>query len=184
MSPQDELLAPYLEGGDGDYIGEPISQLEHARQAALLAKKAGASDAVVLGAFFHDIGHLCAESHVDRMDGLGVMEHERIGADFLRSRGLSGPPADLVALHVQAKRYLCHTRPVYAAGLSAASSRTLDFQGGPMDAAEARGFERHPLFSEVLRLRAWDEAAKVVDGEGMDIDSLRDMIRRYIEGRA
>ena len=183
MNPLDELLGPYRQWGDGDYIGESISQLEHASQTALLAQKAGASNAVILGAFFHDIGHLCAASDAVLMDGLGVMEHERIGADFLRSHGLAGPVADLVGLHVQAKRYLCHTRPKYAERLSVASKGTLVFQGGPMNENEARRFECHPLFFDILRLRAWDEAAKVVDGAGLDIESLRDMICRYLEER-
>ena len=46
--------------GDKGYIGEDITQLEHAMQAALLAEKENCSSDVVLAAFLHDIGHLIA----------------------------------------------------------------------------------------------------------------------------
>jgi 2-amino-1-hydroxyethylphosphonate dioxygenase (glycine-forming) len=42
--------------GQGDYIGEPISQLEHSLQAAHLAKKNNADDETVLAALLHDVG--------------------------------------------------------------------------------------------------------------------------------
>ena len=56
-----EIFALYEKHGDEDYIGEPVSQLEHMSQAAALAEEEGYDDEVVLAAFFHDIGHLCAE---------------------------------------------------------------------------------------------------------------------------
>ena len=42
--------------GHENYIGEEVTQLQHAQQAAQEAKKAGHSDHVILGAFLHDIG--------------------------------------------------------------------------------------------------------------------------------
>lgn len=56
----DEVFALYEIYGDEDYIGEPVSQLEHMSQAAALAVQEGYDDEVILAAFFHDIGHLCA----------------------------------------------------------------------------------------------------------------------------
>lgn len=129
MATLDALFEIYTAAGDQDYIGEPISQLEHMQQAAWLARRAGASDALVLGAFFHDLGHLAAPEDAPRMDALGVLEHERIGAELLRACGLGGAVAELVELHVQAKRYLCFARPTYEARLSEASRGTLEFQG-------------------------------------------------------
>jgi predicted HD phosphohydrolase len=118
------------------------------------------------------------------MDGLGVVDHERLGAELLRECGLGGKVADLVELHVQAKRYLCQARPAYAAKLSPASKGTLAFQGGPMTPDEARDFEAHPLFAEILRLRAWDEAAKVPDGQGLSVEELADMARNHKRGQS
>ncbi|XP_076824554.1 2-amino-1-hydroxyethylphosphonate dioxygenase (glycine-forming)-like isoform X2 [Clavelina lepadiformis] len=54
----DEIFVLYEKFGSTCYEGEAVTQVEHALQAAELAEKEGASIPVVLGAFFHDIGHL------------------------------------------------------------------------------------------------------------------------------
>lgn len=151
----------YRQHGHAEYIGEPVSQLEHACQAGQLALAASAEPAVVLAAFLHDIGHLCAEAGVQQMDGLGAMHHEQIGADYLRDQGLPERVAKLAESHVQAKRYLTFKQPDYYEALSEASKATLRWQGGPMQAAEAQAFEQDPDFETILQLRLWDEQAKV-----------------------
>ena len=55
----EEIFGLYDRYGGEDYIGEPVSQVEHMSQAAALAQNEGHDDEVVLAAFFHDIGHLC-----------------------------------------------------------------------------------------------------------------------------
>ena len=49
------------------------------------------------------------------------MNHEGIGADWLRTLGFPVVTCMLVRRHVDAKRYLCHIDGAYAAGLSEAS---------------------------------------------------------------
>ncbi|HEY9196248.1 MAG TPA: phosphohydrolase, partial [Mucilaginibacter sp.] len=67
-----EVFSLYEKFGDEDYIGEPVSQLEHMSQAAALAQAEGQDDEVILAAFFHDIGHLCADDEeIASMDGMG-----------------------------------------------------------------------------------------------------------------
>ena len=66
-----------------------------------------------------------------------------------------------MANHVNAKRYLTYKNPKYFAGLSDASRKTLEFQGGPMQAEEAGTFEQNPYFELIIQMRRWDEAAKV-----------------------
>jgi putative nucleotidyltransferase with HDIG domain len=144
------------------YVGEPVSQLEHALQAAHLAVRARADKDLVLAALFHDIGHLC-DSDAPTMGSVGVVDHERLGADYLRRVSFSARIADLVSLHVCAKRYLIATRPSYLRTLSEASLETLSYQGGPLDREACARFEADALSSDALRLRAWDEAAKVPD---------------------
>jgi putative nucleotidyltransferase with HDIG domain len=107
----DEVFALYDQYGSEDYIGEPVSQLEHMSQSAQLAMNEGFDDDVVLAAFFHDIGHICVMKHQENnMGGYGVKSHEKIGADFLRQRGFPEKIARLVENHVQAKRYLTPKR--------------------------------------------------------------------------
>ncbi len=155
----DEVFALYELHGDDDYIGEPVSQLEHMSQAAALAQSEGHDDEVILAAFFHDIGHLCASA--ESMDGMGNVDHEKLGADYLTDRGFSGRLANLVNGHVIAKRYLTYKHPEYFDKLSPASKVTLGFQGGVMSAAEAAAFEQHPDAELIIRMRYWDDEAKL-----------------------
>lgn len=155
------LFALYQKHGDEDYLGEPVSQLEHMRQAAGLAEAEGYDDEVVLAAFFHDLGHLCAHpDEVESMGGIGAVNHETLGADYLRHCGFSERVAMLVESHVQAKRYLTFKLPEYLRQLSPASRATLAVQGGVMTAAEAAAFEQHPDAAIIIRMRRWDDLAK------------------------
>ncbi|MGY2201670.1 phosphonate degradation HD-domain oxygenase [Pseudomonas gingeri] len=171
----DEVFGLYGRFGDADYIGEPVSQLEHMSQAAQLAMAEGFDDEVVLAAFFHDIGHICpaGEQPVGDMGGYGVVSHERLGADYLRRAGFSERLARLVEYHVQAKRYLTLTDPGYYERLSEASRRTLEYQGGVMSPEEARAFELDPLCGVSLRMRHWDEQAKQRHTPLIDLQLLR-----------
>ena len=54
----EEIRGLYREHGHVAYSGEPVTQLEHALQSALLAEEAGADEALVASAFLHDLGHL------------------------------------------------------------------------------------------------------------------------------
>ncbi|GGE62968.1 phosphonate degradation associated HDIG domain protein [Pedobacter psychrotolerans] len=177
LNPQlivDEVFALYEAHGNDDYIGEPVSQLEHMSQAANLALAEGYDDEVVLAAFFHDIGHLCAAgSTVESMDGMGNVNHEQIGADYLLARGFSARVAKLVKGHVIAKRYLTYKYPEYFDKLSPASRVTLGFQGGPMNAMEAAAFETDPDLDIIIRMRFWDDEAKLTEIPVNNINQLK-----------
>lgn len=152
----------FAQSGDDAYYGEPVTQLEHALQTAKLAEDMGADRDTVLAAFLHDVGHLLpAEAGIGYMDGYGTIDHERLGADFLRDQGFSEKTVQLIENHVNAKRYLVAKNPDYLARLSEASLQTLGYQGGPMTPDEVIRFEQHPYFNEILQLRYWDEQAKI-----------------------
>ena len=174
-----EVFGLYEQHGAADYIGEPVSQIEHMSQAAQLAMAEGFDDEVVLAAFFHDIGHICGQGE-ENMGGYGVVSHERLGADYLRRAGFSERLAKLVEYHVQAKRYLTFSQPDYYARLSEASRRTLGYQGGVMTADEARVFEQDPLCAVSLRLRHWDEQAKAMHVPLLDLEVLKAKARQVL----
>ncbi len=176
----DDLLALLARSKDEPYIGEAVSQLEHALQTADLAARAGAGEALVAAALLHDVGHLGAPPEAPRMSGLGVADHERIGAEILRAAGFEEDVCALVSAHVLAKRWLVLRRPAYRAKLSEASIGTLAHQGGPLSEEEAAAFERMPFFEVALRLRAWDEQAKVVAWSGPDLASYRPLLRHLL----
>jgi len=158
----DEVIGLYEKYGDEDYIGEPVSQIEHMCQCAQLAEKEEFDNEVILAALFHDIGHLCEHViEVKHMENVGIVDHEKIGADYLRQKGFSEKIARLVESHVAAKRYLTYKYPDYYEKLSDASKKTLEFQGGKMSGEEAADFESDPWFRLYITLRNWDEQAKL-----------------------
>lgn len=178
----DEVFSLYEKFGDADYIGEPVSQLEHMSQAADLAEAEGYDDEVVLAAFFHDIGHLCANAEeAGSMDGMGNVDHERLGADYLLERGFSERVANLVQGHVIAKRYLTYKYPEYYNRLSDASKATLEFQGGVMTADEAAEFELNQDAELIIRLRYWDDMAKETHVAVNNIDHLKAMALAHLQ---
>ncbi|RFZ92715.1 phosphohydrolase [Mucilaginibacter conchicola] len=177
----DKVFALYEQHGDEDYIGEPVSQLEHMAQAADLAKAEGYDDEVVLAAFFHDIGHLCAaEGEAESMDGMGNVDHEKLGHDYLLNLGFSKRLANLVQGHVIAKRYLTFKYPDYYEKLSPASRATLNFQGGVMTAEEAVEFEANPDKDLIIRFRHWDDEAKVEHVPVTSVNELKQMALKHL----
>jgi len=169
-----EIFDLYDKHGAAEYAGEKISQLEHMVQAAQLAMEGGFDDEVVLAAFLHDVGHLLPiHNETESMDGYGMMDHEKVGADYLRRLGFSERLCKLIASHVNAKRYLTWKYPEYYHQLSDASKKTLEFQGGRMEEAEAKAFEADPLFDLYIKMRRWDEAAKVENHPLLSINIFR-----------
>ncbi len=166
------LLSVLRASGDMGYIGEPISQLQHALQAAYHATLMGDSDELIIAALFHDIGHqLPGES----MDGWGTVQHEEIGADFLKKQGFSYTVCELVRSHIEAKRYLC-ADPIYYAKLSEGSKQSMRYQSGPMNEQEAEAFRQDPLFEQKLKLRHCDDKAKDPDGIVPDLDAYYQLV--------
>ena len=158
----DEIFSLYEVYGSADYIGEPVSQLEHMCQAAQLAEKEGYDEEMILAAFFHDIGHLLEyEMSMQQMDGYGVVDHEILAGDFLRAKGFSEKIARLAESHVPAKRYLTWKYPDYYNKLSDASRITLERQGGMMNETEAEIFEKDNLYHFFIRIRELDDKAKI-----------------------
>src|ERR1700730_17622118 len=124
MSTVDRIFELFERRGDEAYFGEPVSQSEHALQAASQAEKEGAPDSLVVAALLHDIGHLVhglSEGIADRgVDG----RPEAVGGAWL-SRHFGPEVAAPCRLHVAAKRYLCAVEPEYGRQLSPASVQSL-----------------------------------------------------------
>lgn len=155
-----DLIQLLTEHGDSQYGGEAVTQREHALQCALLAEQSGAKPTMVAAALVHDIGHLL-HNLPDNAPEAGVDDHhERLAAHWLSERF---PPSvvEPVRMHVDAKRFLCATDPIYFDQLSEPSRVSLRLQGGPMSAAEAREFLDRDYSRDAIHLRRWDDAAKV-----------------------
>ena len=158
-----DIETVYTRRGHEQYSGEPVTQLEHALQTAALAEAAGADDELVTACLLHDLGHLLHELGASpALRGVDDV-HQYAALPFLRGlfgeRVLGG-----IQLHVDAKRYLCASVPGYEAALSADSQRSLKLQGGVFDAAQSAAFIKRPGAADAVRLRQWDDLAKVEGG--------------------
>ena len=160
MTIADEIMNLLDGPGREAYLGEPVSQAEHALQAASLAERDGAPASLVISALLHDVGHLIAGVPEDLADRGIDARHEDAGSAWLAVH--FGPEVVSPArLHVSAKRYLCAVDPAYLGGLSDASRQSLTLQGGPMSRLEVAKFEDDPEHESAVRLRRWDDEAKV-----------------------
>lgn len=151
---------------------DEVTVREHALQAATHAAGNGAHPALVAAALMHDIGHLMEKGTVE--DGKDY-RHEDIAAGLLA--GLFGPDViEPIRLHVAAKRYLCATEPDYLTTLSRVSVRSLELQGGLFSESEADAFIAQPFAADAVRLRRWDDLAKVKNAPTMTFAGLATVI--------
>lgn len=150
MSSIEEILGLLADRASRLYLGEAVSQREHALQAAHLAVMDSASDALVTAALLHDIGCII---------GSDEASHETEGSDWLAH--FFGPEVtEPVRLHVEAKRYLCTVDSAYQQLLSSASILSLARQGGLLEPQEIYRFERNRFHNDAMTLRNWDDHAK------------------------
>ena len=156
MTDVQSIFAAFERAGDRLY-GEAVSQTEHALQCAALAAGEGAAEPLIAAALLHDFGHLLGEA---AEADAGDAQDEARGAAALA--GLFGPEVTApIALHVAAKRALCVLEPGYSQALSPASQDSLATQGGPFSAAAAARFADGPFAGDAMRLRRWDDQAKI-----------------------
>lgn len=160
VSVVEEIFTLFEKKGDAAYYGELVSQSEHGLQAAYLAEQEGAPDTLVVSALLHDIGHLLGDQPEDIAEQGIDTRHEDSGAAWL-ARYFGPEISEPMRLHVEAKRYLCAVEPDYLEGLSDASKLSLQLQGGPFAPEEVAAFESNPYFREAVRLRHWDDLAKI-----------------------
>ena len=162
----DAIRSLFSAYGNRMYTGEPVTQLEHALQSAALAEAAGAPPTLITASLLHDLGHMLNDQgETPTLRGIDD-RHEYVAIPRLRALF----PASVLApirLHVDAKRYLCargddtHSGPAYLEALSADSVRSLQLQGGAFSLAQADAFIEQPFAADAVRLRCWDDLAKV-----------------------
>jgi phosphonate degradation associated HDIG domain protein len=163
------------------FYSEMVSQTSHAVQCAQLAEQENASSALVLAALLHDVGHLM---DLEDLDGKEVHDfdtaHEATGSRALAS---VFPPAVTapIAMHVDAKRWLCAKEEGYSETLSEASIASLALQGGPMSDTEADRFMAMPHFEDAISLRRWDDFGKDTSQDHSSLDEFHRLLHSHFE---
>ena len=178
----DHLFSLLANSTGQNYIGEKISQLEHALQSADRGRLYSPDPQIAIACLFHDVGHLI-EFPEEVMDSWGVMDHEVISSKLILEAGLPSEIAALIESHVIAKRYLVSTNPLYKKNLSLASQKTLEFQGGEMNALEIHEFESDPLFEKKLLIRRCDDEAKIVNHPTASLDFYKNYVEYFLRSQ-
>ncbi|MGY6502589.1 MAG: HD domain-containing protein [Acidimicrobiales bacterium] len=150
--------------------GDRVGILEHGLQCADVLRRRSPEDLELqVAGLVHDVGHVAVPGAADLHGAVGrVLVGELLGERV----------ADLVELHVAAKRYLVTVDPSYHGDLSDASVRTLREQGGAMTPDEVTAFESEPRHRDAVALRRADEAAKVPGRHVPGLEAWRPVIER------
>ncbi|NEZ67208.1 HD domain-containing protein [Leptolyngbyaceae cyanobacterium CCMR0082] len=177
----DPILDLYRQRGQAQYGGEAVSQLEHALQCATLAEENGESPELITACLLHDLGHLV--HHLgDNPAVRGVDDcHESRAIPVLEPlfpETVTTP----IRLHVAAKRYLCAIDENYWASLSPASKLSLELQGGIFSQSMAQAFIDQPNAESAVKLRRWDDLAKIKNLKTPDLDHFQPILTTASRG--
>jgi len=154
----------------GVWDEEAVDELDHALQSAARALDDGADDELVLAAVLHDL------AHSPTFDAAAATRHDATACDWLTPR-FGARVGWLAGAHVAAKRYLVATEPGYSSTLTATSVDSLRAQGG----ADVDGaYLAHPWWPDALRLRRYDDAAKVPGARGATISDVLAIAERVM----
>jgi len=158
----DEIQSLYETYGASLYDGEAVTQLEHALQAASLAESEDAPGTLIAAALLHDLGHILEARNQDRDNAFPTTDHRHQLAvvPFLQ-HDFPDAMIEPIKMHVDAKRCLCALDASYFSTLSPASVHSLELQGGIFNETQVAEFEQRPHAQAALRLRRWDDLAKV-----------------------
>ena len=165
--------------GHGDYDGEAVTLIEHLLQSALNAENDLAPPELIIAALLHDFGDLVLRQSGIRNEHIEDTRHEHLGADAV-AKLLREPIADIIRLHVVAKRYLARNAG-YSDQLSHVSQTSLKLQGGPLSDEEVLTFSEHPSFKNSIRLRHYDDGAKVVGTKTPELEHYRSLVQEWVE---
>lgn len=170
MEKVDKILHILERSKHNKYIGEEISQLDHALQTAQYGRHLKPYDVeFIIACLLHDIGHqLDGEiMYYDDQD-MGIKDHEKLGADFLRGLGFSEKICYLVENHVKIKRYNMSVIPEYREKLSDASMKTFILQGGIMSGNELEELRESEYFYDLILFRDCDDNGKTIGLTNLD----------------
>lgn len=165
-----EIIHLFQTRAGSQYGFEAVTLLQHALQCAQLAEQAGETAETIVAALLHDVGHLIGaekRAHPDDRQETDDL-HQYIALPFLRGL-LPDAVLEPIRLHVDAKRYLCGAEQGYWATLSPASRRSLELQGGAYADDELTTFMAQPFSHEAVRLRRYDDLAKVPNKSTPDL---------------
>ncbi len=158
------------QGGMSD--GESVDLLQHQLQTADGLARRGADPELVVAGLLHDLG-----------DGrVAEAAHAPWAAALVRPL-FGDRVAEAIALHADAKRYLCTVDHAYWKALSPTSQRTMEKQGGLMSPEEVERFRSNPHADDAILLRECDDAGKDPSRRVDDLPRFRALLDRVAATR-
>ncbi len=137
--------------------------------AALRARAAGATDALVLAALLHQVAD----------DGTG---EPRLAAAWL-GRTFGPAVSEPVRLLGEAERWLATVDRAWFEALDAGGLASLREHGGPLGPMALRSFERRPYAMDAVRLLRWLDAERRAgqpSGQGLDALGWPALVERLV----
>ena len=181
----DRLIEAMTKSAARQYGRERVNELAHALQCAELAEGAGADEEIVLACLLHDVGRyaVAQEGISDTLEPAATRAgrtrgHHEAGADLIAPY-VPERVAFLVRAHTDAKRYLCASRARLLRDALRGLEAHADAPGRRDDGGGGRAVERHPWWPDAVRLRRWDDAAKVVGKQTRPLSSWEPLVRKY-----
>ena len=143
----EDIFSLFEKYGDNDYDGEPVSQTSHMIQCGMRAMDMGEDEELILGAFLHDIGHLLRhEQETEAMGNFGVVNHEGVGAEYLRAKGFSERVCAMVEKACRCKTLPRCNRPFLPWQIIRSQPANTDLAGWADDRGRCSGIETTSLF--------------------------------------
>ena len=167
MNIVDEICELFATKGHAAYIGEPVSQLEHALQSAYHAEQAGADDELVVAALLHDVGHLITKLPEDAPNRASTIGTKQLGQAWLKRH--SQPAVRSRYGCTWRRSAICRDRSGLPAAAFAGFANEPQAARRTVHAGGSRGVRSQPTLSPGGGSRRWDDLAKV---PGMQVPAL------------
>jgi predicted HD phosphohydrolase len=168
------------------YGESAVTELEHALQCAEHADQAGADEELVFAAMMHDVGRYAVPQELvsDTLQDVEIADnalgHGERGAQLMENM-LPERSLFCIRYHAESKMYLCQTNPNYRAKLSGASVKTLAIQSTNYDQVRLDELYGHQWWPDAIRVRTWDDAAKVKGRITRPLDYWVDRLERFLD---
>jgi len=146
----DRLIEAMTKSAARQYGKERVTELAHALQCAELAAGAGGDEEMVLACLLHDVGrYAVAQEEIGDTLGAGASR-------ATKARGHHEAGADLIAPYVPERvTFLVRAH------------------------ADAKSVATQPWWPDALRLRRWDDEAKIVGKATRPLSTWGPLLRKY-----
>ncbi len=181
----DHIVSSFSKAAQIQYGESAVTELEHALQCAELADKASADDDLVFACMLHDVARFALPQNQisDTLQNTELDKNAK-GHGAAAAEMMDGllPQRSLFCIkhHAEAKQYLCQTNPRYREKLAAASIKTLAIQAAETDGQQLETLSRHEWWPDALRVRVWDDGAKIKGKTTRSFDYWNGRLERFL----